>query len=68
MLSRREALASLAAMPTIGLAEAQAQNQFYAGKTLNIIVGSSKGYVRHSLRRLLHKASCSGRLLLKTDA
>jgi hypothetical protein len=55
-------------MPTIGLAEAQAQNQFYAGKTLNIIVGSSKGYVRHSLRRLLHKASCSGRLLLKTDA
>jgi tripartite-type tricarboxylate transporter receptor subunit TctC len=43
MLSRREALASLAAAPAIGLSGAQAQNQFYAGKTLNIIVGSSTG-------------------------
>ena len=43
MFSRREVLASLAAAPTIALTEVQAQNPFYAGKTLNIIVGSSTG-------------------------
>ena len=43
MMSRREALASLAAAP-LGMGAATAQgNDFYAGKTLNIIVGSSTG-------------------------
>jgi len=43
MFSRREALGCLAASTALASAPTLAQEDFYAGKTLNIIVGSSAG-------------------------